>query len=373
MDLNAFESLAMDEEGDEEEEFGFSRNYFLARELGSSSRKKSGHKLSEIDLVDEQVLRAAVSEIRPKNEAGIAALLRSYKDQYSKWLFELRCGFSLLMYGFGSKKVLLEDFASTALTDYDVIVINGYLPSINIKQVVVTIAELLQDKKQCRRKVSTGNRQRTQQQFNTHSIDDLLTYLNEEVVDVKDSFVCLVIHNIDGPALRDSESQQYLARMACCFNVRVIASIDHVNAPLLWDKKMVHIQFNWCWYHVPTFAPYKAEGVFFPLILASGTAAQCARTATIVLQSLNPNAQSVFKVLAEYQLANEKAEGMPVNTLYTKCRERFLVSSQVTLNSHLTEFRDHGLLKARKHSDGQDCLYIPLSSEALQKLLSDLG
>ncbi|KAI0495254.1 origin of replication complex subunit 2 [Dendrobium catenatum] len=373
MDLNAFESLAMDEEGDEEEEFGFSRNYFLARELGSSSRKKSGRKLSEIDLVDEQVLRAAVSEIRPKNEAGIEALLRSYKDQYSKWLFVLRCGFGLLMYGFGSKKVLLEDFASTALTDYDVIVINGYLPSINIKPVVVTIAELLQDKQQCRRKVSTGNKQRTQQQFNTLSIDDLLTYLNEEVEDVKDSFVCLVIHNIDGPALRDSESQQYLARMACCSNVRVIASIDHVNAPLLWDKKMVHTQFNWCWYHVPTFAPYKAEGVFFPLILASGTAAQCARTATIVLQSLNPNAQSVFKVLAEYQLANEKAEGMPGNTLYTKCRERFLVSSQVTLNSHLTEFRDHGLLKARKHSDGQDCLYIPLSSEALQKLLSDLG
>lgn len=77
----------------------------------------------------------------------------------------------------------------------------------------------------------------------------------------------------------------------------------------VWDKKMVHTQFNWCWYHVPTFAPYKAEGVFFPLILASGTAAQCARTATLVLQSLTPNAQSVFKVLAEYQLANEKEEG----------------------------------------------------------------
>lgn len=373
MDLHAFESLAVDEEGEEEEEFGFSRNYFLARELGGSRRTKSARKVSEIDVVDEQDLRAAVAEIRPKNEAGIAALLRSYKGLYSEWLFELRCGFGLLMYGFGSKKVLLEDFASAALTDYDVVVINGYLPSINIKQVMVTIAELLHDNKKNRRKASTGSRQRTQQQFNTYSIDDLLTFLNDEEVDVKDSFACLLIHNIDGPALRDSELQQYLARIASCLSVRVIASIDHVNAPLLWDKKMAHTQFNWCWYHVPTFAPYKAEGLFFPLILASGTAAQCARTATIVLQSLTPNAQSVFKVLAEYQLANEKEEGMPINTLYTKCREHFLVSSQVTLNSHLTEFRDHGLVKVRKHSDGQDCLYIPLSSEALQKLLSDLG
>lgn len=39
------------------------------------------------------------------------------------------------MYGFGSKKALIEDFASTALTDYSVIVINGYLQSINLKQV----------------------------------------------------------------------------------------------------------------------------------------------------------------------------------------------------------------------------------------------
>lgn len=46
-----------------------------------------------------------------------------------------RCGFGLLMYGFGSKKALLEDFASTALTEYTVLVVNGYLQSVNIKQV----------------------------------------------------------------------------------------------------------------------------------------------------------------------------------------------------------------------------------------------
>lgn len=39
------------------------------------------------------------------------------------------------MYGFGSKKSLIEDFASTALTEYSVVVINGYLQTINLKQV----------------------------------------------------------------------------------------------------------------------------------------------------------------------------------------------------------------------------------------------
>jgi origin recognition complex subunit 2 len=63
---------------------------------------------------------------------------------------------------------------------------------------------------------------------------------------------------------------------------------------------------------------------------------------------------------------------MHFSSLYTKCRERFLVSSQVTLNSHLTEFKDHDLVKIRKHSDGQDCLHIPLVSDALEKLLQEL-
>lgn len=75
---------------------------------------------------------------------------------------------------------------------------------------------------------------------------------------------------------------------------------------IVWDKKMVHTQFNWCWYHVPTFAPYKLEGSFFPLVLANCGNSQTTKTALVVLQSLTPNAQSVFKILAEYQLANEK-------------------------------------------------------------------
>ncbi|XP_008805253.1 origin of replication complex subunit 2 [Phoenix dactylifera] len=357
---------------DDEEEFGLSRNYFLAKETGSGSGRKSARKLSDIALVDEQVLRAAVPEIVPKHEKEIASLVKSYKDLYSKWLFELRCGFGLLMYGFGSKKILLEDFASSALTDFGVVVINGYLPSVNIKQVVITVAEVLWDQLKAKCKGFTGSKPKIQHPSISQSTEDLLSFLGGQLPNENDCFVCVVIHNIDGPALRDSESQQYLARIACCSHVRMIASIDHVNAALLWDKKMVHTQFNWCWYHVPTFAPYKAEGVFLPLILASGGNAQTTKTALVILQSLTPNAQSVFKILAEYQLANEKEEGMPVNTLYTKCRERFLVSSQVTLNSHLTEFKDHELVKTRRHSDGQDCLYIPLASEALEKLLQEL-
>jgi len=43
-----------EEEEEEEEDLEFSRNYFLAKEL-TSSVKKSKHKITDIDVVDEQV------------------------------------------------------------------------------------------------------------------------------------------------------------------------------------------------------------------------------------------------------------------------------------------------------------------------------
>ncbi|XVE96851.1 hypothetical protein REPUB_Repub02eG0258900 [Reevesia pubescens] len=362
----------MDFNEPEEEEFGFSRNYFLAKEHGSSG-KKSARKLSDINVVDELELRAASANIEPKHQKDIAALINSYQSLYPKWVFELRCGFGLLMYGFGSKKALIEDFASTALTEYSVVVINGYLQSINIKQVVIGLAEILSEQLKSKRRIPSGNLPKVQQPFSSRSMDDLLAFLDGPDMEEIDSFICIVIHNIDGPGLRDPETQQYLAQLASCSHIRVVASIDHVNSPLLWDKEMVHAQFNWYWYHVPTFAPYKVEGLFFPMILAHGSSNQTAKTAAIVLQSLTPNAQSVFRILAEYQLSHPNDEGMVIDNLYSISRERFLVSSQVTLNAHLTEFKDHELVKTRRHSDGHDCLYIPLATEALKKLLSEIS
>ncbi|PWA38391.1 origin of replication complex subunit 2 [Artemisia annua] len=293
----------------DEEEYEFSRNYFLAKESGKSVKKSSAHKVSELNLADEQELRAEVSNIEPRHEKEIALLINSYKKLYNEWVFELRYGFGILMYGFGSKKTLIEDFASTALTEYNVIVVNGYLQSINLKQVATAMAEVLWDQLKMQLRSASGGTSRDQQPFNSRSMDDLIAFLDEPHKTENECLVCLVIHNIDGPGLRDSDTQHLLARIAACSHVRIVASIDHVNAPLLWDKKMVHVQFNWCWHHVPTFAPYKIEGVFHPLILAHGGTSQSVKTASIVLQSLTPNAQSVFKVLAEHQLAHPDEEG----------------------------------------------------------------
>lgn len=63
-------------------------------------------------------------------------------------------------------------------------------------------------------------------------MEDLLAFLDVSEDRTSEFLVCVIIHNIDGPGLRDSETQQYLARVASCPNIRIVASIDHVNAPL---------------------------------------------------------------------------------------------------------------------------------------------
>ena len=86
----------------------------------------------------------------------------------------------------------------------------------------------------------------------------------------------------------------------------------------------------------------------------------------------------VFCVLAEALIGDtlddeEEPEGITHECLFRLCRERFLVSSDVTLNTHLGEFRDHDLVKTRRAADGSSLLYIPLNAAMLQQIVGGLA
>lgn len=99
-------------------------------------------------------------------------------------------------------------------------------------QVIATIAEMFWDQTKAKRRKRAGTRSQLSQQFPSQSTEGIISFLMRQTSDDVDDHVCLLIHNIDGPALRDTESQQCLAQISCCPQIRVVASIDHVNAPL---------------------------------------------------------------------------------------------------------------------------------------------
>ena len=55
-----------------------------------------------------------------------------------------RQGFSLLLYGFGSKRQLLQSFAVSSLTDAGVLAVTGQSPGLTAKQVLIKAATMLQ-------------------------------------------------------------------------------------------------------------------------------------------------------------------------------------------------------------------------------------
>jgi origin recognition complex subunit 2 len=54
---------------------------------------------------------------------------------------------------------------------------------------------------------------------------------------------------------------------------------------------------------------FVVEAVGVPLLLAAGAATKNARSVVLVLQSLTPNAQSVFRVLVEFQFGHPDDQG----------------------------------------------------------------
>ena len=64
--------------------------------------------------------------------------------------------------------------------------------------------------------------------------------------------------------------------------------------------------------------------------------------------------------------------GLSFHHWYKGCREKFLVSSEVTLRTHQVEFRDHELVKLKKDMVGQDLIFVPLPKEELALLVAEL-
>ena len=68
------------------------------------------------------------------------------------------------------------------------------------------------------------------------------------------------------PGLRATEEQALLAELAGCPGVHIVATVDHINAPLLWDVK-TRAALNWICHDATTFAPYFAETLDMPPVL----------------------------------------------------------------------------------------------------------
>ena len=154
-------------------------------------------------------------ELSKEHKKAVRDLNNEHKTNFDKWLTLFDEGYTILLHGFGSKRNLLQAFHKEKLAEHHVIVINGFFPSLTIKDILDSICvDLLEI-------TAVGG--------NPHEIVNII---EEEMKKIPALNIILIVHNIDGTMLRNDKAQSALSRLASIRNIHMIASIDHINAPL---------------------------------------------------------------------------------------------------------------------------------------------
>ena len=324
------------------------------------------------------------------------------QNLFSRYMCELNEGFNILCYGLGSKRRILNQFAKTHCSKRGHVVVgNGFQPDFNLKDLLSAIERIPAIKKLDWPSTTVEKQGRR--------IYDFFTQPSQK------SHLYIVIHNIDAAPLRTARSKSILALVAHNPRIHIIASIDHLNAPLLWSSSEIFSRkpdqvnsdaipsrgFSWLWHDLTTLVAYDFELAFADRSSLSGAHVSGARHKTDaftaqhptamsetaafhILASVNIKSQKLFALLGNKQLeAMENGDdgassdlqqfGMAYNLLFSLARDNFLATNESAFRSLQVEFKDHGLFLSTPSSGvGGEIVWIPLRKERLVNVLASL-
>ncbi|GLB39195.1 putative origin recognition complex subunit 2 [Lyophyllum shimeji] len=274
---------------------------------------------------------------------------------FSRFMRELSEGFNLLMYGFGSKRRILNDFASTYCAKAGhVVVANAFHPDFSLKDLLSSIERAVPA-------LPAAEGQGHTPEAQARRIHDFFAAPGPK------RHLYLIIHNIDSAPLRTARAKSLLALLALTPRIHIVASIDHINAPLLWstsecaarkpdpplssslshshahshspspspDDTHTHTRgeprrgFAWLWHDLTTLEPYDFELAYVDrtsisgahgggprkkadlsaLQGAGGAAAMTETAALHILASVTQKAQKLFVLIGSTQLASIEDSG----------------------------------------------------------------
>lgn len=174
----------------------------------------SDHTLARLKFLSLDENEAENITLSNEHEETITKLIKSYTHLFNKWLYVLSENFNIILYGIGSKQSVIQKFQIEKLKDFPCVVVNGFFPSLTLKSILESIViDLL---------------------GNNHipaNIGDTVSLIDSQLTE-NEAELFLIIHNIDGAMLRNSKTQAALASLSQIKNVHMIATIDHINAPL---------------------------------------------------------------------------------------------------------------------------------------------
>lgn len=406
--------------------------YFFQNRPGGV--KTSINTLPSNALLDHDDYFAQINAYKDAHQDDVAILSNMHKASFEQWTLELSEAFNICLYGYGSKRPLLLDFAdylyaksSDSKNPPNIVVVNGYNPSLTLRDILTTLSAAV---------LPASTSQKLPLQPTAH-LDALLSTL---AADPPITPIYLFIHSIDAAALR--KHQMPLSRLASCPHISVIASADTLTFPLLWDISL-RSAFKFLFHDTTTFIPYTSEmdpvEEVNALLGRSGRRVGGKDGVAYVLRSLPENARNLYRILVAEQLAladsdgdipdafgqdegeeeeellgfqghemdldndinlgntpsksrirkgrpakkpkpkpvarvkqQQQLQGVEYRTLYHKAVEEFVCSSEMSFRTLLKEFHDHDMLESRKDGAGTERLSVPFGREELEEILGEL-
>lgn len=350
-----------------------------------------------------------------------------YRTRFEEWRFLLSTNHSLMLYGYGSKLKLLSDFAQEELSKEGyALILNGFDCDMNAESILSLIVRLFLDDREPAPISNSLPGYENEDIINiATSVKDKKSGKMKEVIvkKIRDPIerakaigraiaknqgkelypIFLVIHNLEGEGLRNRLSQEILAALLdncmvkhCGVNaIRLIASIDHVDAPaLLWSVSAMTM-FSWIWKEVHTCRPYIDELVMLEKDEFSTSNSKKRRSSAgakkqqaflvdgegadrvmEVLRNLATRYTEVIQILATMQLdaqtasPSQQIQWIDAANLLQQCLNKCTVKSDSQLRTFLNELEDHELVIIQKQGSTSVVVRIPYTNEKLYEILA---
>ncbi|KAI1437273.1 origin recognition complex subunit 2-domain-containing protein [Xylaria sp. CBS 124048] len=346
--------------------------YFAQNRPGAA--KTSNNTLASLKLLTHEEYFSILRDYEDPHEEDIRFLDSIHVQSFPQWAFELSQGFSLCLYGYGSKRALLHKFArhvydmNSDRASNRIVIINGYVrASMNsLRDVLSVIAGAIDSK----HKLAAGGP--------AVMMENLKSLLSSH-----DITVTVILNSIDSAPLRRPGFQSILAQLAALPQIQFICSADTPDFTLLWDSSL-RSSFSFVFHDCTTFAPFTAElevvDDVHELLGRKARRVGGKEGVAYVLRSLTENARNLYRLLVGEVLvvmddeADSSGEnpGVEYRMIYNKAVEEFICSSEMAFRTLLKEFHDHQMITSRKDVLGTELLSVPFRKEELEGILEDI-
>ena len=359
--------------------------YFFQNRAGTA--KTSNMTLNKVPLLTHEEYFEKLGQYIDPCKDEKEYLLSLHHRSFPQWFFEFEEGFNICLFGYGSKRRLVQQFADWIYTRSEsknppaIVIVNGYTPGTSIRSIFATIATAILGAELPAKLGSqpTEVLELIQSALKARPDHDPITVL---------------INSVDAPPLRRAANQAILARLAATPRIRLLLTADTPNFPVMWDISL-RDQFNLVFHDSTTFFPFAVESDIVEevheLLGRKGRRIGGKEGVGFVLKSLPENARNLYRLLLTelitvmedgHQSEDEAADGsggksgeengIEFRLLYQKATEEFIASSEMMFRTLLKEFHDHQMITSRMDPSGMEILGVPLSRDEMDGVLEDL-